>query len=83
MSVGRNHTERKIIQLSIFQMARINLAVTTFPAALEVCAASRLVEAGLSTAKITADIGRCSATSAFSALTGSDVPASNVEDFAR
>lgn len=54
----------------LFQIARINLALSTLPAALEVCAGTHLVEAGINSAKIIMNIGTCSASSVYSSLTG-------------
>lgn len=50
----------------------------SLPVALEMCAGKRLVEAGMGTAKVILDLGGCSASSIFSTLTGSKLPAINV-----
>lgn len=44
--------------------------MTTLPAALEVCAGARLVEAGAQTAQIVMQVGRCSISSVFSTIIG-------------
>ncbi|KAM3967341.1 uncharacterized protein ACR2FA_011682 [Aphomia sociella] len=54
---------------SSIAISRINLALLTLPAALEVCAGSYLVQAGLATTKIIMEIGSCSASSVFSTMT--------------
>ncbi|XP_072939776.1 uncharacterized protein [Epargyreus clarus] len=50
-------------------IARINLAIATLPAALDVCAGTQLVSAGVGTARIVMEIGSCSASSIFSSFT--------------
>ncbi|OWR51991.1 hypothetical protein KGM_208986 [Danaus plexippus plexippus] len=54
-------------------IARINLSLSTLPAALEVCAGTRIVEAGIGSAKIVFEIGGCSASSAYSSIMGNKV----------
>ncbi|XP_075971813.1 uncharacterized protein LOC142973723 [Anticarsia gemmatalis] len=55
---------------STLLIGRINLSIATLPAALEVCAGSRLVQTGISTGRIVIEIGSCSATAIFNNLTG-------------
>lgn len=62
------------------QIGRINLSIATLPAALEVCAGSRLVDTGMSTARILMDIGTCSATSVFTTMTGNVESTLNLSD---
>ncbi|XP_068631431.1 uncharacterized protein [Battus philenor] len=45
--------------------ARINLALSSLPAAFEICASSNILEASMGTAKIIMDIGSCSSTTIF------------------
>ncbi|XP_052749225.1 uncharacterized protein LOC113515594 [Galleria mellonella] len=52
-------------------ISRINLALATLPAALEVCAGTQLVETGLATTKVIMDIGSCSASSVFNTFVDS------------
>ncbi|CAG9795245.1 unnamed protein product [Diatraea saccharalis] len=58
---------------SAISIGRVNLALTTLPAALEVCVGTHLVSAGLATTKIIFEIGGCSASSVFSNLIGNSV----------
>ncbi|XP_050343511.1 uncharacterized protein LOC126769017 [Nymphalis io] len=51
-------------------ISRINLGITTLPAALEVCAGTKFVEAGVNSAKIVMEVGTCSASSVFTSLSG-------------
>ncbi|CAH2105499.1 unnamed protein product [Euphydryas editha] len=51
-------------------ISRINLAFSTLPASLEVCAGTKLVEAGVNSAKIIMEAGTCSASSVYSSLSG-------------
>ncbi|XP_047529000.1 uncharacterized protein LOC125065462 isoform X2 [Vanessa atalanta] len=53
-------------------ISRINLGFSTLPAALEVCAGTKLVEAGVNSAKIVMEIGSCSASSIFTSLSGNN-----------
>ncbi|KAL0832927.1 hypothetical protein ABMA28_001071 [Loxostege sticticalis] len=55
-----------------YSIARLNIALATVPASLEVCAGNHLVAAGMITAKIVMDIGSCSANSVYSGLTGAN-----------
>ncbi|XP_045765641.1 uncharacterized protein LOC123867590 [Maniola jurtina] len=50
-------------------ITRTNLALATLPAALEVCAGTRLLAAGVNSAKFVVEIGTCSASSVYSSLT--------------
>ncbi|XP_034829669.1 uncharacterized protein [Maniola hyperantus] len=50
-------------------ITRINLALATLPAALEVCAGTRLLAAGVNSAKFAIEIGTCSASSVYSSVT--------------
>ncbi|CAH2243757.1 uncharacterized protein LOC120626207 [Pararge aegeria] len=61
------------LTLSGLLISRINLAIATLPAALEVCAGTRLVAAGISSAKFVVDIGTCSASSVYSTLAGNEL----------
>lgn len=49
----------------------MEIFIGTLPASLEVCAATRLVEAGLHSAKVVMDIGTCSANSVFNIMNNS------------
>lgn len=51
------------------QLARMELFTATLPVSLQVCAGTRLVEAGLHSAKVVMDIGTCSANSIFNIMT--------------
>ncbi|XP_045446932.1 uncharacterized protein LOC123655141 [Melitaea cinxia] len=51
-------------------ISRINLAFSTLPASLEICAGTKLVEAGINSAKIIMEAGTCSASSVYSSLNG-------------
>ncbi|XP_046963209.1 uncharacterized protein LOC124532363 [Vanessa cardui] len=53
-------------------ISRINLGFSTLPAAFEVCAGTKFVEAGVNSAKIVMEIGTCSASSIFSSLSGNN-----------
>ncbi|XP_063824585.1 uncharacterized protein LOC135074219 [Ostrinia nubilalis] len=53
-------------------IARLNVALATVPASLEVCAGNHLVAAGMVTGKIIMEIGSCSVSSVYSTLTGSN-----------
>ncbi|CAH0725219.1 unnamed protein product, partial [Brenthis ino] len=55
-----------------FLIARIDLALATLPAALEICAGAGIVEAGVRTAKIYVDIGSCSVSSIYTSLIGNN-----------
>ncbi|CAH0605880.1 unnamed protein product [Chrysodeixis includens] len=67
------HTEMKSIGFmthSAILMGRINLSVAALPASLEICAATRLIQAGIATGKIVIDIGTCSASAVFNTMLG-------------
>ncbi|XP_053603837.1 uncharacterized protein LOC128671414 [Plodia interpunctella] len=53
------------------QIGRLNLQLSTLPAALEVCAGTRLVQAGVATARLIMEIGSCSASSIFTSFVDS------------
>lgn len=58
------------------QISRINLAFSTLPASLEICAGTKLVEAGINSAKIIMEAGTCSASSVYSSLNGNNISSS-------
>ncbi|XP_052740760.1 uncharacterized protein LOC112042877 [Bicyclus anynana] len=62
-------------------ISRINLAIATLAASLEVCAGMRLVTAGITSAKYVAQIGTCSASSVYSSLAGNNVLTSKMRSF--
>ncbi|KAG6441438.1 uncharacterized protein LOC115445745 [Manduca sexta] len=67
------HTEMKVAVFATqttLTIGRISLTLATLPASLEVCAGTRLVEAGISTTKIIMEIGTCSANSVYTSFSG-------------
>ncbi|XP_035438474.2 uncharacterized protein LOC118268205 [Spodoptera frugiperda] len=58
---------------SAMTVGRINIGISSLPAALDVCAGMRLIQTGIQTGKIIVEIGSCSATGIFNALTGKPI----------
>ncbi|KAH9640427.1 hypothetical protein HF086_018093 [Spodoptera exigua] len=55
---------------SAMTVGRINIGISSLPAALDVCAGVRLIQTGIQTGKIIVEVGSCSATGIFNAITG-------------